>query len=99
MKRAGLVYAIISIMGINACQQAKKGNEKDLPDQQAGESIPYFFSCFAYSCNNLKKFIIFGNPASDSGDKGARHGIEDPERRIADGRYIPTRLWIQWRSR
>lgn len=40
MKRTSLIYAIVSIMGISACQPSEKGNEKNLPDQQAEALFP-----------------------------------------------------------
>jgi quercetin dioxygenase-like cupin family protein len=40
MKRTSIIYVIISIIGISSCQQAKKGNEKNMPDQQAEVLFP-----------------------------------------------------------
>ena len=40
MKRTSIILAIISIIGISSCQQAKKGNDKNMPDQQAEVLFP-----------------------------------------------------------
>lgn len=40
MKRTSILYAIIAVIVIGSCQQAKKGNEKNMPDQQAEVLFP-----------------------------------------------------------
>lgn len=40
MRRKIILFAIISIIGISSCQQAKNGNKNNIPAQRAGTLFP-----------------------------------------------------------